>query len=133
MKKLLGIILAGAMVVSGCGAEAQAPAKESAENEEAVTTETTEEVKEEVKAEETEEETVDITLKEVFEKHGLKVGTCVSSSELNKRSFKETVLSQFDSLTVENAMKPDSALNQAKIKEEGKVVVDFNKEVLTIL
>ncbi len=133
MKKLLGIVLVGAMLVSGCGAETKMQTTESAKNEETLTTEATEEVKEETKTEENQEETVDATLKEVFSKHGLKVGTCVSSSELNKRSFKETVLNQFDSLTVENAMKPDSALNQAKSKEEGKVVVDFNKEVLTIL
>ena len=137
MKKILGIVLVGAMLVSGCGAGAQKTKKKAVESEETLQSqaglEVNVEADEEAKEENNQEDIVDTTLKEVFAEHGLKVGTCVSSSELNKRSFKETVLNQFNSLTVENAMKPDSALSQAKSKEAGKVVVDFNKEVLTIL
>jgi len=140
--KMVGIAVACVLLITGCGAGTPASTGTIGNGEDAAQAETiietsnestTEEVSTEATEEEAREETVDATLKEVFSKHGLKVGTCVSSSELNKRSFKETVLNQFNSLTVENAMKPDSALNQAKSKEEGKVVVDFNKEVLTIL
>ena len=142
MKKLVSIFLACTILISGCGAGASGSTTTTEKSEDTMQAETTvetanevvtEEAATEVTEEEAQEDIVDTTLKEVFAEHGLKVGTCVSSSELNKRSFKETVLNQFNSLTVENAMKPDSALSQAKSKEAGKVVVDFNKEVLTIL
>ena len=73
------------------------------------------------------------TLKDVFAKHGMKIGTCVNSGMLNIESTSELILNQFSSLTMENAMKPDSTLSQAKSKEAGKPVVEFNNEVLTVL
>ena len=72
-------------------------------------------------------------LKDVFAEHGMKLGTCISSAVINKESTSEITLSQFNSLTMENAMKPDSILSQSKSKEAGKPVVDFNKEALSIL
>ena len=133
-KNLICIICIMALVFSGCGAETVTPAEPAKESEEVIQEETTVPAKEDTEAvEEVTEEIVDITLKEVFAEHGMKVGTCISMNELNKRSMSEIVLDNFNSLTVENAMKPDSAINQAKSKAEGKLVVDFNNEVQSVL
>lgn len=122
-KKLLVSIICGfAMMISGCGAGSSVPAEPVDEEAEAIQEETV-----------AEEEIVDTTLKEVFAEHGMKVGTCISGQAITQKKLSEIALSQFNSLTVENAMKPDSALNQAKSKEEGKLVVDFNREVLSVL
>ena len=133
-KNLICIICIMALVFSGCGAETVTPAEPAKESEEVIQEETTVPAKEDTEAvEEVTEEIVDTTLKEVFAEHGMKVGTCISMNELNKRSMSEIVLDNFNSLTVENAMKPDSAINQAKSKAEGKLVVDFNNEVQSVL
>ena len=73
------------------------------------------------------------TLKGVFAEHGMKIGTCVTSAMINNKSTSEILLGQFNSLTMENAMKPDSTFSQAKSKEEGKPVIEFNEEALAIL
>lgn len=78
-------------------------------------------------------ESADKTLKEVFAEHGMKLGTCATSSIVNNKTTSEIILSQFNSLTMENAMKPESTLNQAKSREAGEPVVEFNEEVLSVL
>ena len=73
------------------------------------------------------------TLKGVFAKHGMKIGTCVTSAMIGKENTSEIMLSQFNSLTMENAMKPENTLNMIKSQEAGKPVVEFNREALSIL
>ncbi len=73
------------------------------------------------------------TLKTVFAEHDMKIGTCVTSMMIKSEKTSEFLLSQFNSLTMENAMKPDSTLSQAKSQEAGKPVVEFNEEALSIL
>ena len=75
----------------------------------------------------------DKTLKDVFAEHNMKIGTCVTSAMVKNDSTSEILLSQFNSLTMENAMKPDSTFDQAKSKEAGKPVIEFNEEALSIL
>ena len=106
MKKVvLCIICIFALLVSGCAVGSGGGSGESAEK----------------------------TLKGVFAEHGMKMGTCVNSGLVSNQKMSEILLSQFNSLTIENAMKPDSTLSQAKSKEAGKPVVEFNEEVLSIL
>ena len=75
----------------------------------------------------------DKSLKEVFAAHNMKVGTCVTSGMIKSDKTSEVLLNQFNSLTMENAMKPDSIFDQAKSKEAGKPVVEFNEEALSIM
>ena len=75
----------------------------------------------------------DKTLKDVFAEHGMKVGTCVHSGVLDSQSMERLILTQYDSITMENAMKPDSILNQERSISEGRLVVDFSAETVKIL
>ena len=72
-------------------------------------------------------------LKDVFLEHGMKVGTCVSANVKNDEKMSALILEQFNSVTMENAMKPDYILNQERSKTEGKLVVEFNQEALSVL
>lgn len=72
-------------------------------------------------------------LKDVFSEHGMKVGTCVSANVKNDEKMSALILEQFNSVTMENAMKPDYILNQERSKTEGKLVVEFNQEALSVL
>ena len=54
----------------------------------------------------------DRSIKEVFAEHGMKAGTCISARVIGNQKMEKMVLEQFNSVTMENAMKPDSILNQ---------------------
>jgi len=69
-----------------------------------------------------------ISLKEVFAAHGMKVGSCLTTNMTSRAQTNKILLSQFNSATMENSMKPDSCLSQKKSKEAGTLVVDFNKD-----
>ena len=73
------------------------------------------------------------SLKEVFAAHGMKVGTCLTTSMTSRAMTNQLILDQFNSVTMENSMKPDSCLNQKKSKEAGTLVVEFNKDALQML
>lgn len=75
----------------------------------------------------------DKTLKDVFAEHGMKVGTCVHSGVLDSQSMERLILTQYNSITMENAMKPDSILNQERSISEGRLVVEFSAETVKIL
>ncbi|MBO7516066.1 MAG: endo-1,4-beta-xylanase [Lachnospiraceae bacterium] len=78
-------------------------------------------------------EVTDQAIRDVFSGHGMKVGTCISSAVINRKSAAELIRAQFNSLTMENAMKPDYILDQKESKTAGKVVVKLNSEALSIL
>ena len=78
-------------------------------------------------------EVTDKTIKDVFAAHKMKAGTCISSNVINNPSMAALVKEQFNSLTMENAMKPDYILNQEKSKAAGKPVVEFNSEARAVL
>lgn len=70
-------------------------------------TETTSEIdNQEVVIDDAAEETI-TTIAELFMKHNLKVGTCLSPEMLNRKESEELILNQFNSITMENALKPD--------------------------
>ena len=78
-------------------------------------------------------EVTDKSLKDIFAEHGMKVGTCVSAQVIGRKDMEALILAQFDSVTMENAMKPDYILNQKKSQEEGAIVVEYNKDALAVL
>ena len=72
-------------------------------------------------------------IRDVFARHGMKVGTCVSGQVIGQSRTADLVLSQFNSVTMENAMKPDAILNREKSQTEGEVVVEYGQETLQVL
>ena len=78
-------------------------------------------------------EVTEKTLKDVFAEHGMKVGTCISSQVIANGKMAELVLDQYDSLTMENAMKPDYILNQRKSQSEGSLVVEYGQDARNVL
>ena len=75
----------------------------------------------------------DKTLKEVFAEHGMKVGTCVHTGVTGSQSMEKILLEQYSSITMENAMKPDSILSQEMSREQGTLVVEYSSETVSIL
>ena len=73
------------------------------------------------------------TLKDVFAEHGMKVGCCVHSGITSNGNLEKIVLEEFDSITMENAMKPDSVLNREESQREGVLTVEFSDETVRIL
>lgn len=146
MKKIISIVLAGIMVLSiaGCGKQQETSA--SAATETSVSTEASVEasvskasVSESVEAsvsesvEDVPEEEETYSIKEFFAEHGLKAGTCLTGSMIDNKKQKDIILSQFSSVTMENAMKPDYILNRQKSLEAGEIVVNFNAEAIKML
>ena len=78
-------------------------------------------------------EVTDKTLKDVFAAHNMKIGTCISSNVINNKDMASLVKEQFNSLTMENAMKPDYILNQEKSIASGELTVEFNQEARSVL
>ena len=53
-------------------------------------------------------------LKDLFAEHGMKVGTCLNMQMINRNGVKKILLENFNSVTMENEMKPDSILSHSK-------------------
>ncbi|MBQ2101837.1 MAG: endo-1,4-beta-xylanase [Lachnospiraceae bacterium] len=68
------------------------------------------------------------TLKEVFEAHGMKVGTCLTTNMIDREITRKIILNQFTSVTCENSMKPDSSLSQKQSQESGNLTAFFNRD-----
>lgn len=73
------------------------------------------------------------TILETFSEHNLKVGTCLSPEMINREETEELIRTQFNSITMENALKPDYILNKKKSIETGDIVVDINSDVIKML
>lgn len=72
----------------------------------------------------------DVSLKEVFEQHGIKVGTCLNTTMTDNKNYSQMILNHFTSATMENDMKPDSFLSQKQSQENGKPIVYFNSNAI---
>ena len=72
-------------------------------------------------------------IKDVFAEHGMKAGTCISSMVIDGQAMEKMILEQFNSVTTENAMKPDSILSQEKSRAQGDIVVEFSDETIKLL
>ncbi len=74
-----------------------------------------------------------LALKDLFAEHGMKVGTCLTTQMINGANTNQLILSQFNSVTMENSMKPDYLFNQKKSQEEGRLVVEFNQDAIKMM
>ena len=72
-------------------------------------------------------------LKDLFAEHGMKVGTCLNMTMINRNGVKKLLLDNYNSVTMENEMKPDSILSQSKSQSAGKIVVEFRSDALKML
>lgn len=74
-----------------------------------------------------------LSLKELFAEHGMKVDTCLSSQMIGKDTTNQLILGQFNSVTMENSMKPDYIFNQKQSQADGRLVVEFNQDAVKMM
>lgn len=72
-------------------------------------------------------------IKDMFSEHGIKAGTCISQKMIYDPNYSEIITTQFNSVTLENALKPDAILNQSASKKAGDVVVEIKSETKSLL
>ncbi|MBO4421428.1 MAG: endo-1,4-beta-xylanase [Lachnospiraceae bacterium] len=72
-------------------------------------------------------------LKDLFAEHGMKVGTCLNTQMIDRAVVKNLLLTHFNSVTMENSMKPDYLFNKKKSQETGELVVEFNSDALKMM
>ena len=75
----------------------------------------------------------EIHLKDVFEEHGMKLGTCLTTNMISNVNYSKIIRENFNSITMENAMKPDSTLSQKQSQENGYLTVYFNPDAKKML
>ncbi|MBR5420727.1 MAG: endo-1,4-beta-xylanase [Lachnospiraceae bacterium] len=63
----------------------------------------------------------------------MKVGSCVHSGVIESQSMEKILLEQYSSITMENAMKPDSILSLDHCQTTGSLTVDYSSETVQIL
>ena len=139
-KKSYAMLLAGVLLFGGCGQQegtvtpaiepevTEAPAEVAQPTEKAEPTESVE-----VTATPTPEEEEQVTIQSVFAEHGMKAGTGVTAHDIKNKLMAELIVTNFNSITCGNEMKPDYVLNQKKSQEEGHVVVEYGKDTLALL
>lgn len=158
MKKLISFFMAATMMLSlaACGngvsqADTQGESSVTSVSSETSVTTSSEEVKNEdnknetsadttetsvSKAEETEPEEEALPeayLSEIYATHGLKVGTCLSPNMLNNSVNVKIIKEQFNSVTLENDMKPEAIINKTESVAAGNIVVSFNSNAKKML
>lgn len=74
-----------------------------------------------------------VALRDVFAEHGMKVGTCLTTMMINNEKQSKLIKEQFNSVTMENDMKPDYLFNKEKSIAAGNLVVEFNPNMLAML
>lgn len=74
-----------------------------------------------------------VSLKDIYAEHGVKAGTCLTTMMIGNADTAKLITGQFNSVTMENDMKPDYILSEAKSKEAGEIVVEFNSNMLSML
>ncbi|MCR4739794.1 MAG: endo-1,4-beta-xylanase [Lachnospiraceae bacterium] len=129
MKKISCLIISVMiLVMSGCAALPQSARTGPVQNGQNEQT-----VQDQVPSAENGEQLSEETLRALFEKHGMKAGTCVSSMVIENPAMEKLILEQFDSVTMENAMKPDAVINREKSRKEGKIVVEYGNDAKKVL
>lgn len=73
------------------------------------------------------------TIKEVLGAFDMKAGTCLSEYMITNKKCLEIIKDNFNSITLENHLKPDAILNQKASKEAGDIVVKFSDTTLDLL
>lgn len=145
MRKKIVLLLTGCLMLTGigCGSEKQdTPVATQGVTEQASPTEATEflatdaptptptDAPTPTPTEVPEEPTY---LRETFAAHGMKTGTCLTTQMINNKFMANLIPEQFNSVTMENAMKPDSTLDKNASIAAGDLVVNFNNDVITML
>ena len=74
-----------------------------------------------------------LSLKDLFAEHGMKVGTCFNTQMIDRNGVRMLLTSNFNSVTMENSMKPDYLFNKKKSQESGELVVEFNSDALKMM
>lgn len=72
-------------------------------------------------------------LKDIYAKEGILIGTCLSPQHILSEENRQVITKQFNSITLENYMKPDYIFNQQKSKQTGDLVVEFSSTALSLL
>lgn len=73
------------------------------------------------------------TIQEVLAAHNMKAGTCLSDFMIGNKKCQEIIKANFNSITLENHLKPDAILNQKESQKAGDLVVKFNNTTLKLL
>lgn len=74
-----------------------------------------------------------VPLREFFAEHGMKVGTCLTPKMITTKKYEEFILTHFSSVTMENHMKPESIINQAKSIAANDIVIEFSADTVKML
>ncbi|MBQ0000333.1 MAG: endo-1,4-beta-xylanase [Clostridiales bacterium] len=73
------------------------------------------------------------SIKDAFAEHGMKAGTCLSPFMISNPQFSDLIAEQFNSVTMENAMKPDYIFDKNASITAGYPVVEFNQDALNMM
>ena len=73
------------------------------------------------------------TFQSLFGKYGIKAGTCLSDQMIKNKKCASIITEQFNSITFENHLKPDSVLNKADSIAANDLVVKFNNTTIALL
>ena len=114
--KTLSVLLAAALMVTGCGAAEkpkQAPATSGGS----------------VRTESEKKEGQAMNLKDAFGKD-FKVGVAVNPYQLKDPEMSKLIRENFNSITMENAMKPENILDQAASENSADEMPEINTENL---
>lgn len=134
MKKNLALLLSGLLIISlaGCVGGNETVSMESGSSSEVLQTDAGVESdgeKDSVNSAQYEE----LYLKDVFAEHDMKVGTCLTTQMIHNEQTKQIILDQFNSVTMENSMKPDYLFNKEESIATGELVVEFDKDALEMM
>lgn len=75
----------------------------------------------------------DLSMKEMFAERGMKVGTCLTTTMINDSEINNLLLTQYSSITMENAMKPDATFDRVKSVESGEIEITLGSEAIKML
>lgn len=73
------------------------------------------------------------TFQSLFDKYGIKAGTCLSDQMIKNKRCTAIITEQFNSITFENHLKPDAILNQKESIAANDLVVKFNSTTISLL
>lgn len=73
------------------------------------------------------------SIQSVFAEYDMRVGTCLTTQMINKSVLADLIKKNFNSVTMENSMKPDYILDKNASIEAGDLVVAFNADMVKML
>lgn len=72
-------------------------------------------------------------IKDVYEQYGIMSGTCLSDIMISQTKYSDIIKKNFNSITLENNMKPDAMLDRTESIASGDIVVTFTKRTTDLL